>query len=86
MHLDELQRRHAMPNVAALVRKGGVMIMSLRYGPVPAGRRMFEVSAEETISLAQPLDLRCTLNHGAELSLRQPGVSWTRLAFHSAQS
>ena len=54
MHLDEQQRRQAMPKVAALVRNGGVMIMSLRHGPVPPGRRMFEVSAEETIALAQP--------------------------------
>ena len=81
MHLDELQRRRAMPNVAALVGNGGVMIMSLRHGPVPSGRRMFEVSVEETIALAQPLGLRCALNQAAEPSLRQPGVSWTRLAF-----
>ena len=81
MHLDELQRRQAMPNVAALVRNGGVMTMSLRHGPVPPGRRRFEVSAEETISLAQPLGLRCTLNREPQPSLRQPGVSWTRLAF-----
>jgi SAM-dependent methyltransferase len=84
MHLDELQRRQAMPNVAVLVRNGGVMIMSLRHGPVPPGRRMFEVSAEETIALAQPLGLRCTLNREPEPSLRQPGVSWTRLAFRKA--
>jgi 2-polyprenyl-3-methyl-5-hydroxy-6-metoxy-1,4-benzoquinol methylase len=81
MHLDEPQRRQAMPNVAALVRNGGVMIMSLQHGPVPPGRRMFEVSAEEIIALAQPLGLRCALNQAAEPSLRQPGVSWTRLAF-----
>jgi len=84
MHLDELQRRKAMPNVAVLVRNGRVVLMSLRHGPVPPGRRMFEVSAEETIALAQPLGLRCTLNQEAEPSLRQPGVSWTRLAFRRA--
>ena len=84
MHLDGLQRRRAMPNVAALVRNGGVMTMSLRHGPVPPGRRRFEVSAEETISLAQPLGLRCTLNREPQPSLRQPGVSWTRLAFRKA--
>jgi SAM-dependent methyltransferase len=84
MHLDELQRRKAMPYVAVLVRNGGVMIMSLRHGPVPPGRRMFEVSAEETIALAQPLGLRCTLSQDPEPSLRQPGVSWTRLAFRKA--
>ena len=84
MHLDELQRRQAMPNVAALVGNGGVMMMSLRHGPVPPGRRMFDVSAEETIALAQPPGLRCTLSQDPEPSLRQPGVSWTRLAFRKA--
>ena len=81
MHLDEAQRELAMPNVSALVRNGGIVIMSLRHGPIPPGRRMFEVSAEETITLAQRSDLFCTLNREAESSLRQPGVSWTRLAF-----
>jgi SAM-dependent methyltransferase len=82
MHLDGAQRQRAMPNVSALVRNGGIVIMSLRHGPVPPGRRMFEVTAEETIALAQRSNLFCTLNREAESSLRQPGVSWTRLAFH----
>ncbi|MDB5837290.1 MAG: SAM-dependent methyltransferase, partial [Caballeronia sp.] len=37
-----------MPNVSSLVHEGGVLIMSLRHGPIPRGRRMFDVSAEET--------------------------------------
>ena len=85
MHLDALQRRRAMPNVAALVHNGGVLTMSLRHGPVPPGRRMFEVSAEETIALAQPPGLCCILRREAEPSLRQPGVTWTWLAFRKAQ-
>jgi 2-polyprenyl-3-methyl-5-hydroxy-6-metoxy-1,4-benzoquinol methylase len=84
MHLDGVQRRQAMPKVAALVRNGGMTIMSLRHGPVPPGRRMFEVSAAETIALAQPLGLQCELHQEAEPSSRQPGVSWTRLAFRKA--
>jgi SAM-dependent methyltransferase len=81
MHLDEVQRQRAMPNVSALVRDGGIVIMSLRHGLIPPGRRMFEVSAEETIALARRSHLFCTLNREAEASLRQPGVSWTRLGF-----
>jgi protein-L-isoaspartate O-methyltransferase len=46
MHLDEVQRRRAMPLVASLLRAGGVMCMTLRHGPVPSGRRMFEVSGD----------------------------------------
>jgi 2-polyprenyl-3-methyl-5-hydroxy-6-metoxy-1,4-benzoquinol methylase len=81
MHLDEAQRRIAMPNVALLARNGGIVFMSLRHGPIPPGRRMFEVSAEETIAPARRSNLYCTLNHEAEPSLRQSGVTWTRLAF-----
>ena len=84
MHLDAQQRRRAMPHLAVLVRNRGVVIMSLRHGPVPPGRRMFEVSAEETIALGEPYGLNCILNRAAEPSLRQPGVSWTRLAFQKA--
>src|SRR6202171_2921706 len=32
MHLDEAQRRRAMPNLAALVRPGGTVIMRIRHG------------------------------------------------------
>src|SRR5258708_564446 len=39
MHLDEAQRQRAMPNLAALVRTEGAVIMKLRHGPVPAGSR-----------------------------------------------
>lgn len=80
MHLDEEQRRSAMPNVARLVRPGGMLILSLRYGPVPPGRRMFAVTADETIALATEA--------GLDLARRfdnQPGgfgrtdVSWTKI-------
>jgi SAM-dependent methyltransferase len=82
MHLDLAQRRRAMPRVAALLRPGGVMIMSLRYGPVPPGRRMFAVSAEETIQLAGAEGLQSILKfETADGLLRRPGVSWARLAF-----
>jgi SAM-dependent methyltransferase len=81
MHLDEAQRRRAMPNVASLLADRGAMIMSLRYGPVPPGRRMFRVSAAETAQLAMTEGLRPVLDLDAASSLTQPGVSWKRLAF-----
>jgi SAM-dependent methyltransferase len=84
MHLDEAQRRQAMPNLAALVGAGGVMIMTIRHGPVPVGRRMFEISPEETIELAQMQDLQPVLNlrtESSQQSNRAAGVSWTNLAF-----
>ena len=85
MHLDEGQRRRAMPRVARLVRGGGVAVFSLRHGPVPPGRRMFDVSAEETAGLAAAagLGLALRLDDRAD-TLGRPGVRWTRLAFSKA--
>lgn len=60
------------------------MIVSLRHGPIPSGRRMFDVSAEETIELAKRQGFRRLLNiqtqsiQAANLHL---GVTWSRLAF-----
>jgi len=84
MHLDALQRRNAMPRVASLIAAGGMMIMSLRHGPVPQGRRMFEVSGDETIQLAQAQGLDAVLNlrtDSVQEVNRRAGVTWTRLAF-----
>jgi SAM-dependent methyltransferase len=88
MHLDEAQRRRAMPNLASLVGAGGVMIMKIRHGPVPPGRRMFEVTPEETIELAQMQNLHPVLNARTESSQeanRLAGVTWTNLAFVKAK-
>jgi SAM-dependent methyltransferase len=88
MHLDAQQRRRAMPNLAALVREGGTVIMKIRHGPVPAGRRMFEIPAEETIELARMQGLHPVLNLRAESSQeanRAAGITWTSLAFVKAR-
>ena len=84
MHLDTRQRRQAMPNLAALMRTGGVMIMHIRHGPVPPGRRMFEVPAEETIEQARIQGLRPVVNVRDESRQEQnriADVTWTTLAF-----
>jgi protein-L-isoaspartate O-methyltransferase len=84
MHLDELERQQAMPKVASLLRRGGVLIMALRHGPSSPRRRMFEVSAAETIRLAHAHGLRSILHvrtASAQPVNRQAGVTWSRLAF-----
>ena len=84
MHLDEAERRVAMPNLASLMAPGGVLVMALRHGPVPAGRVMFEVSADETIALAEACWLRSLLNVrtlSTQGVNRAAGITWSRLAF-----
>jgi len=87
MHLDEAERGMAMPRVVSLLAPEGLMVLSLRHGPVPAGRRMFAVSGEETMELARRHGLRTVLNtHTGSLQARNraAGVTWTRLAFKHA--
>jgi protein-L-isoaspartate O-methyltransferase len=83
MHLDAAQRRHAMPGLAYLLRPQGVMILSLRHGPVPAGRLMFDVTADETIALAGNEGLRPLLRLDDQPShlAGKSDVTWTLLAF-----
>jgi SAM-dependent methyltransferase len=82
MHLDAAERMRAMPVVAALVRSGGLMVLTQRHGPVPAGRRMFEIPAAETIALAEAHGLTCIQRlEGGDSHFNRPGVTWDRLAF-----
>ena len=82
MHLDEAERRAAMPRVASLVAPGGVLVMALRHGPVPAGRRMFDVSGAETATLAAAHGLVHVFEAttgSLNPANRADGVTWTRL-------
>ncbi|SEK05409.1 class I SAM-dependent methyltransferase [Paraburkholderia diazotrophica] len=84
MHLDEEERRRAMPNVARLLSDGALLIMSLRHGPIPDGRRMFDVSAEETVQLAKAHGLQpihVVRSESVQRSNQRMNVTWTRLVF-----
>jgi SAM-dependent methyltransferase len=84
MHFDAAQRRQAMPNLAALLRDRGTLIMRVRHGPVPPGRRMFEIPDADTIELATREGLQTVLHQRAEsmqAANRDASVSWTHLAF-----
>lgn len=85
MHLDEEERGDAMPRVASLIEPAGTLALSLRHGPVPAGRRMFEVGGAETVELARRCGLRLLVEVKGRESIqpanRAAGVTWTVLAF-----
>jgi SAM-dependent methyltransferase len=82
MHLDESERKTAMRAIADLVASGGQVIMSLRHGPVPKGRRMFDVSADETIELGAQFDLRAHHHSSREDMLDRADVSWSFVALN----
>ena len=87
MHLDANERARAMPQVASLMHPGSRLFMMLRHGPVPHGRRMFNVTAEETILLGEAVRLQCLFNvHAASIQSenRSNSVTWTKLVFEKA--
>lgn len=84
MHLDAAERAAGMPALAALVAEGGQVVMSLRHGPVPDGRRMFDVSAQETIALAAPHGLACHHQGTRGDAQGREGVSWSVVALRRA--
>lgn len=82
MHLDAVERARAMRRLSALLRRDGLLILTLRHGPVPKGKRMFDVDADETESLAAAHDLRSVLRlENQPSALPRADVIWTRLAF-----
>lgn len=81
MHLDEAERTRAMACVAGLVAPGGLMTLSLRHGPVPAGRRMFDVSPAETRALAARHGLSTVYEKDRPSVFNADGVWWDVLAF-----
>ncbi|MFD9377869.1 class I SAM-dependent methyltransferase [Streptomyces sp. NPDC059999] len=81
MHLDARQRTSAMGSLVSLLKNEARVVLSLRHGPVPAGRRMFPVSAAETISLADSHGLDVVHEAEREDPHGRPGVAWTYLVF-----
>lgn len=85
MHLDKAERAIAMPHLASLVAPGGCLSLSLRHGPVPAGRRMFDVSVDETLALASPFGLNEIFRREETRdTLRRNDVTWSRLVMRKA--
>lgn len=86
MHLDAAERDIAMAVIAKLTADDGLVALSLRHGPVPEGRRMFDVSAEETIQLALAHGLRLRHRSEREDMLDRSDVTWSFVVLQSILS
>ncbi len=84
MHLDAEERLRSIVRIASLLMPGGRFFVNLRHGPVPEGRRMFDVSAAETVGLGRTYGLRAVYR-GERADLHgRAGVRWSRLVLESA--
>lgn len=87
MHFDTAERATGMGHIASLMRPGARLFMTQRHGPVPEGRRMFDISGDETAALAASHGLTCLFNDRtgsiqAENIARS--IEWTKLVFEKA--
>jgi len=84
MHFDETERRTGMRTIANLMSSGARLFMTLRHGPVPEGRRMFDVSGDETIALAKShglIALHSARKGSVQVENKARSIEWTRLVF-----
>ncbi|MFF3029441.1 hypothetical protein ACFVS7_00260 [Streptomyces rubiginosohelvolus] len=73
-----------MARIASLLMPGGRFFVNLRHGPVPEGRRMFDVPAAETLQLGCTYGLRA-VHRGERADLHgRDGVHWSKLVLESA--
>jgi SAM-dependent methyltransferase len=83
MHLDAAQQREAMGTLAALAAPGGRLAMTLRHGPVPEQRRMFDVTGDEVSALAAGAGLKTVHMAAAPDAQKRADVSWTFLVLEA---
>ncbi|WP_067818960.1 class I SAM-dependent methyltransferase [Actinomadura kijaniata] len=79
MHLDGDERARAMKSVASLLVPGGRVVLTLRHGPVPPARRMFDVPVAETVALAEVNGLHVVHRGTRGDLLGRPGLRWSVL-------
>lgn len=82
-HIDGEARQTAMESLSEMTATGGLLIMSLRHGPAPEGRRAFPISAAETTRSAASLgftSIRQVDVASVQAGNRAMGVRWTWIA------
>jgi SAM-dependent methyltransferase len=89
MHLAREEREAAMPVVAGLLRPGGILLLSLRHGPVPSGRRMYDVTPDETVELGSTCGLSLLVAErvvSCQPGNKAAGVQWSQFGFRRASA
>jgi SAM-dependent methyltransferase len=83
-HLREAEHAEGLASLAALLRGGGLLILSLRHGPGAPCRPCFPASPDNVVAQARSTGLELLARRAAastQAENRRAGVTWTWLAF-----
>lgn len=83
MHLEERERRPAMERVRSLLAPKGRVVITLRHGPVPSERRMFDIRAAEVIRQGRQAGLDPLMAREQPDRLGRAEVSWSALVLEA---
>ncbi|MCB9642647.1 MAG: methyltransferase domain-containing protein [Myxococcales bacterium] len=83
MHVAPSERARAFRKVVQLLKPGGIVIFTLRQGPLPP-QPMESVAPEELVQLSHQFALEMVLQHQSGDRLQREGVSWDTLVFRLA--
>lgn len=81
MHLSPDHQQSGMTSLGRLTMQGGHVCMTLRHGPVPDGRTMYEISDETAIRRADKAGFTCIVRERGQGLKRVPGVTWSSFVF-----
>jgi len=81
MHLPPERKWRGFERLSGLLADGGYLAMSLRHGPVPEGRTMFDISQEEAEELGVRAGLDLVEHTKGAGQKTVPGVTWSNMVF-----
>ncbi len=81
MHLPEEYQADGFKAIAALMKPEAHIAMSLRHGPVPEGRTMYDLSADHAAKLAAASRLTLVRHEEKPDRVGREGVTWSMMVF-----
>lgn len=81
MHLPEPARAPALAKLAELALPGAIMLLSLRHGPIPPERIMYDIPADEVTAMADRAGFGLIRQRDGASVANLPGVTFSRLCF-----
>ena len=79
MHLTDQEQIVSMQNIARLIKPEGVVVITLRFGPSPDERIMYQLDTKAVIQTAKSVGFHTILKTDNKDLLKRKDVSWKTL-------